>query len=136
MKIISDNEMTEGLFGQIILWIFEILPILEFYKVDVSSLNWQISTLNYGNIFPNILKYNFENNEYDTNTNIVKDKMNIVKLKYVRSLKPQYVLGDDFSKLNQLFFKYFTIPNELNEIADKLELQNFLKVEKNLPNKV
>jgi len=34
MKITSYNEMTEGLFGQVILWIFEILPILENNKID------------------------------------------------------------------------------------------------------
>ena len=58
--IISKNQMTEGLFGMVILFIFEILPILETINVDISKLKWDICTTNYGNIFPNILQYNSE----------------------------------------------------------------------------
>ena len=201
MEIVSSNKMTEGLFGMVILFIFEILPLLEKYNIDVSSLKWHISTINYGNIFPNILKYNFKNNEklnsieskytfyygndinkidittkfknlflknnkitipkgtnfnnifgdpspnknktimiyfnnilvnlineYNTYQDIVNDKLNIVLLEHLRYLNPKYVLGDNFSKLNHLFFKYFTIPNELNEIVDKLDLQKFVGI--------
>lgn len=120
MKIISKNEMTEGLFGQVILYIFEILPILEIKNINIATLNWEISTLSYGNIFPYILKYN---TKYEENNNC-----NIFELIYFKRLNLQYVLGDDFNKLNKLFFKYFTIPEEFNEIADKLELQNFLGI--------
>jgi len=121
IKIISNNEMTEGLFGQVILFIFEILPILENKNIDISSLNWDISTLNYGAIFPNILKYNAD-------LVLEQKKMLVVELKNIRFLNTQYILGDDFNKLHKLFFKYFTIPDELMKIADDLDLQNFLGI--------
>ena len=121
LKIISINEMTEGLFGQVILYIFEILPILENKNIDISSLNWEISTFNYGDIFPNILKYNAD-------VELQQKKMLVVELKNIRTLNPQYILGDDFNKLHKLFFKYFTIPPELMKIADDLDLQNFIGV--------
>ena len=35
MIIQSINNLTEGLFGQIILYIFEILPILEKKNIDI-----------------------------------------------------------------------------------------------------
>ena len=56
--IISNNEMSEGLFGMVILWMFEVLPILENNNVDISTLKWDISTSSYGAIFPNLLEYN------------------------------------------------------------------------------
>lgn len=121
LKIISNNEMTEGLFGQVILYIFEILPILENENVDISSLYWEISTSNYGDIFPNILKYN-ANEELQH-----KNKL-VYHLTQYKVTKKQFTLGDDFKKLHELFFKYFTIPNELIKIADELHLQNFLGI--------
>jgi hypothetical protein len=58
--ITSKNEMTEGLFGMVILFMIETLPIIENLKIDVSKLKWNISTKNYGDIFPYILEYNGE----------------------------------------------------------------------------
>ena len=120
MKIVSVDEMNEGLFGQVILWTFEILPILEQSNVDISLLNWEISTSNYGNIFPDVLL---------PNTNhVVSHSAQVVRLMDLRSQKPQYVLGDDFSRLRDLFFKYFRIPAELNSIACQLNLNESLGV--------
>ena len=49
--IYSNNEMTEGLFGMVLLFIFEVLPILEMDNVDVSKLKWFIQTTNYGCLY-------------------------------------------------------------------------------------
>tara|TARA_B100000963_G_scaffold361601_1_gene398037 strand:- start:768 stop:1667 length:900 start_codon:yes stop_codon:yes gene_type:complete len=120
MIIQSINNLNEGLFGQIILYIFEILPILEKKNIDISKINWEISTLSYGNIFPDILEYN---------TNYIEEnKKHKIPLDLFRLQKPQYVLGDNFHKLNKLFFKYFSIPEKLNKFANDLKLQNFLGI--------
>ena len=112
--------MNEGLFGMIILFIFEVLPILEETKINVSTLNWNISSKNYGYIFQNILEYNSEYVEKDTN--------NLIELGVLKQVRPQYVLGDNFLKLNKLFFKYFKIPTKLNNYAQNLNLDKFLGI--------
>jgi hypothetical protein len=121
MCIIDKNKMTEGLFGQVILYIFEILPILEQQNIDISKIKWDVCTTNYGNIFPNILQYNSE----FINSEEIKDR---IELDYIRSAFPQYTLGDDFNRLNRLFFKYFSIPKELDDIAESYHLNNCLGI--------
>ena len=119
--IYSNNEMTEGLFGMVLLFIFEVLPILEMDNVDVSKLKWFIQTTNYGAIFPKILEYNSEYIECDLN-----NLTNATKLFDIRKESIQYVLGDDFENLNKLFFKYFKIPQELENIANSYNLSDYL----------
>ena len=120
--IISNNEMSEGLFGMVILWMFEVLPILENNNVNISTLKWDISTASYGAIFPNLLEYN---SEYVSPEKINKNDK-IVKLFGLRKESRQYVLGDDFNKLHNLFFKYFKIPKNIQQIADQYDLNNYL----------
>lgn len=120
MIITSINQMSEGLFGQIILFVFEILPILEDNDYEVNNLLWKISTTNYGNIFPNVLEYK---------ANVIIDeikKHNVISLENLRKQRPQYVLGDNFYELNKLFFKYFNIPNEYYQYAEDLNLSEFV----------
>jgi hypothetical protein len=118
----SKNEMSEGLFGMVILWVFEVLPILESNNVDISTLKWDISTASYGAIFPNLLEYN---SEYISPEKINKNDK-VVKLFGLRKEYRQYVLGDDFNKLHDLFFKYFKIPKNIEKIADQYDLTNYL----------
>jgi Nodulation protein Z (NodZ) len=113
--------MTEGLFGQVILFIFEIIPILEKEGIDISTLHWDISTTNYGSIFPNVLEYRAEKSKDGPSA-----FQNIRNLFDVRRQVPQYVLGDDFERLNQLFFKYFRIPDALEQLANSYQLDGFL----------
>jgi hypothetical protein len=119
--ITDKNNLNDGLFGMVILFMFEVLPILEKNNVDVTKLKWDICTTNYGNIFPNLLQYN---SEY-TNPDEILEKTELLNL---RDNYPQYVLGDDFNKLNSLFFKYFTIPKELDAIAESYNLNNSLGI--------
>ncbi|MEP7321703.1 MAG: hypothetical protein ABI761_07280 [Saprospiraceae bacterium] len=100
----------------------EVLPILEKRNTDVSRLHWDIKTKIYGSIFPTILEYKAtEKLKWYTR----KTKL---QLKDLRSVQPQYTLGDEFHKLNQLFFKYFKIPDHLEEIASSFELENTLGI--------
>lgn len=119
--IYSFNELYGGLFGMVLLFIFEILPILEISSIPVSTIKWNVMTSNYGSIFPNILEYT---SEYVEHTYIKK----YLKLSDIRSFKPQFVLGDDFANLNKLFFKYFKIPREFETIANSYNLTEFLGI--------
>lgn len=119
--ITSYNELTEGLFGEVILFMLEILPILDNSEIKLENIKWDISTINYGSIFPNILQYN---SEYINPTKIEKK----MKLTNFRLIKPQYALGDDMVKINRLFFKYFTIPIEFENIANSYNLSNYLGI--------
>ena len=118
MKIVSNNEMSEGMFGQVILFMCEVLPILELKNVDVNTLQWEVSTRNYGSIFPNVLEYTGQST---TNANT-----SVVPLNNLRNLRPQYVLGDNFIELNKLFFKYFRFPKELEEKSNLPNLSECL----------
>jgi len=107
--------MTEGLFGMIILYIFEILPILEVHNINVSK--WDVSTVSYGEIFPSLLEYNsIGNDTYE------------VELFSLRNVTPQYTLGDDFERLHQLFFKYLKIPTYLTQIVDNCDLSECIGI--------
>ena len=123
--IISENEMSEGLFGMVILFIFEILPILENNNIDISTLKWSVSTSRYGSIFPNLLEYN---SEYKNIEEVSENNKQIIELFDLRNKYPQYTLGDDFILLNKLFFKYFKIPKELEEISEQYNLNDFLGI--------
>jgi hypothetical protein len=116
----STNQFTEGLFGEIFLWIFEILPILDKANIDINQLYWSITTKSYGSIFPEIL-------DYVNNDKNIKQKIDsIINFYELKKIRPQYVLGDDFVNLNKLFFKFFKIPENLNKIADSFNLNGYL----------
>ena len=117
----SKNEMTEGLFGQVLLFLFEVVPILEKENVDVSTLFWEVSTTNYGDIFPKVLEF-----RADLSKDGPSAFHNVRGLFDLRRQIPQYVLGDDFERLHQLFFKYFRIPDALELQACSYHLDGFL----------
>jgi hypothetical protein len=118
--IYSENELNEGLFGEIFLRIFELLPILENNNLDINNLYWYVKTANYDSIFPEILDYT------NDDKNIQQPMNHIINFFELRNIVPQYVLGDDFLKLNKLFFKYFKIPKQLSDVADSLSLKDYL----------
>lgn len=123
--IYSINEMTEGLFGMVILFMFEVLPILETENLNIAKLKWDIRTSSYGSIFPNLLEYN----EVSLlNTDVVEPSSVFpetnIPLFQLRTLYKQWVLGDDFESLHRLFFKYFRIPTYINAFADSLGLND------------
>jgi len=119
----SKNVMTEGLFGMVFLFFCEALPILENMKVDVNKLKWDVTTVNYGDIFPNVLEYN---SEY-VNPSDFKGVIPI-PLTYLRTQFPQWVIGDDFVAIHNLFFKYFKIPQRIYDIVDQFDLSQHLGI--------
>jgi hypothetical protein len=118
--IYSENELNEGLFGEIFLRIFELLPVLENNQINVDNLFWYVRSVNYGSIFPEVL-------DYVNNDKNIEQSMNAsMGFNELRNVLPQYILGDDFYTLNKLFFKYFKIPKQLNDAANSLCLKDYL----------
>ena len=114
----SDEYLTEGLFA-CITSLFRVLPILEKNNIDPATVSWNIATKNYGPIFPNTL-------EFKKNTVTTQEKL--IDLKEFDNLPYKVMFGDDFHDLNRLFFKYFSIPKCLNDIAISLQLQDYLGI--------
>jgi hypothetical protein len=121
--------MIGGLFGCVISYILKALPFVEEKNIDKKNIFWDISTIHYGNIFPNILEY--ENmNDYE----FIKDYESTEILDLVDvSIDPpshekKYHLGNDFIGLNKLFFKYFKIPQDIENVLKTYDLTNYLGV--------
>lgn len=115
VKIITiPEDLVEGLFGQVFLWIFEILPYLE--EQDIVP-EWQIRSKLYGDpeqgfiVIPGLLE-----------PNVLKDisgrQPRLVKLLTLRD-QGTVTLGNDWEYLSELWSKYFSIPDRIAERADR-----------------
>lgn len=114
----STQDFEVGLFC-IISYILKALPLLEYKNIDKQNIYWDVRGVCYGSIFPNILEYEMINN-YE----IIKNDENteILELEDIT----QYHLGNDFVGLNKLFFKYFTIPQDIINVVNTYDLTNYL----------
>ena len=125
----SKDTIIAGLFGCVLNYIFRTLPLFEEQNIDKRNIYWDISTIHYGDIFPNILEYENINN-YET----IKDDENTEILDLIDitvdppSDAKKYYLGNDFVGLNKLFFKYFTIPQDIMNVLKTYDLTNYLGV--------
>jgi len=107
----SPSALTEGLFGQIVLWVFEVLPKL--YENRIFP-RWQITSLKYGvepdfTVIPGVFDLN-----YDTGTVQTKD----IDLMHVRDDFAR-ILGNEWGALNILWSTYFRIPSRTVERGDQ-----------------
>ena len=110
----SPTELTEGLFGQIILWTFELLPYLEKKFIYPA---WNITSILYGEepeytVIPGVLDL-----AYTRNTTVRRE----VSFNLLREAYP-YALGDDWNYLHKLFFSYFKIPERTLKTVDSVSL--------------
>jgi hypothetical protein len=117
----TEDELKEGLFGQIVLFIFEILPYL--YSKGIFP-GWDIKSKFYGiapdyKVVPGAfdLAYIPENNP--------SDKMPLKKLR----AKHVSVLGNDWHYMHKLWNAYFKIPDSVINKADSIgDLSNSLGI--------
>ncbi len=105
------EELREGLFGQIILYIMEILPELHDKQIYPC---WEIRSLKYGSapdylVLPGVVDINYEPVEKEYRTIDLED----VRKKFIQ------VLGDDWEYMNMLWNTYFRIPERVIERADR-----------------
>jgi hypothetical protein len=110
----TPTELAEGLFGQILLWTFELLPYLEKKSIYPA---WDIKSMLYGEqpeytVIPGVLDL-----AYTPNTTTYQE----ISFNLLRDAHP-YALGDDWGYLHKLFFSYFKIPERTLQIADQIGL--------------
>ncbi len=109
----SPRDLKEGLFGQVMLFIFEVLPYLD--ERDLMP-DWAIRSKLYGDpkddflVVPGLLELNYEPGHPDGGY----QKIGLKKLRrYATS-----TLGNDWRYLNGLLLKYFRIPQRIVDRAD------------------
>lgn len=107
------RDLKEGLFGQVLLFVFEVLPYLEERGL---MPDWAIRSKLYGNpdndylVIPGLLELNYKcvASEFGHQT---------LRLKRLRRFATT-TLGNDWQYLNRLLFKYFRIPQRILDRAD------------------
>jgi hypothetical protein len=113
MKITTlPGELCEGLFGQIILWVFEVLPYLHLNHIYPE---WAIKSEIYGctphyTVLPGLLDLVYEP--------VVTE---VVTLQALRK-KHLHVLGGHWAGVSDLWHSYFAVPNRVLEAADSVAL--------------
>jgi hypothetical protein len=106
----SPQELAEGLFGQVILFVFEILPYLQ--RRDIFP-DWDIRATHYGDppnhrVIPGVL---------DLAYRVAPDAKRDVKLTLIRS-RHAHVLGNDWRRLSAIWHDYFRVPDRVIESAN------------------
>lgn len=114
MRIMSrPRDLREGLFGQVFLFVFEVLPYLDEKKIKPA---WAIRSMLYGSpendylVIPGLLELNYD---LEAPTRRTKN----VSLKRLRK-HATVALGNDWSYVSGLWEKYFRIPKRIIERAD------------------
>jgi hypothetical protein len=93
-------ENTEGLFGQIFLWVFETLPYLHEHRIFP---DWKICAAHYGQVIPGALDLAYA---------IPPGPKRDIKLAQFRS-HHRYLIGNDWQGLSALWNAYFRIPDRV-----------------------
>jgi hypothetical protein len=111
------STLTEGLFGQIALYVFEVLPKL--YQKQIFP-EWKITSLVYGKepdftVLPGVFDLNYKTRNTQTQDIDLRDL----------GLCFYSVLGNQWETLHSLWNKYFCVPPRIVECANKFgELNN------------
>ena len=110
----APGELQEGLFGQIVLHTFEVLPYL---KERGIFPDWKIASTLYGSapdytVIPGIFDL-----AYTPSPGLAKD----LQLAALRASRTS-VLGGDWQAVHELWHAYFSVPARINEAADKVEI--------------
>ncbi len=105
----GNTELTEGLFGCILLFVMEILPLFE-NRDDIIPY-FDIKSNKYGNVIPDLIK------QRNNNDDVIKKE---IWFNHVRSNENLYVLGDNFQELNKLFHKYFYVNEDIYITIDNI----------------
>lgn len=115
LRIVSSpQDLKEGLFGQVFLFVFEVLPYLD--EAGIMP-DWAIRSKLYGTaerdfvVIPGLLELNY-------NPEIPKSGFRNVSLKKLRKQRT-VALGNDWNYISELWAKYFRIPDRITERADK-----------------
>jgi hypothetical protein len=114
--IIESDYLTEGLFGQVFIWMLEILPYLD---SQGRKPEWRIRTRNYGdaatfNIFPGIIRTTYEPETGD-------DVAAFEQLCFYH----KHHFRHDFRSANKYWNTYFRFTDDVSERLEKFWQDNF-----------
>jgi hypothetical protein len=113
--VTTPDELAEGLFGQVVLWTFEILPYLRkkncFPAWDIKSRLYGIAP--YYTVIPGVF-----DEAYEVSGKDVKE----VRFSDLRRSHVS-ILGNDWHYLHQLWHEYFKIPDRILEHANTVRLK-------------
>ena len=115
INIISmPEDLVEGLFGGVFIWVFEILPYLEEQELVPE---WEIRSKLYGDpkqefiVIPGLLDSNFRRDADGR-------EPRAIKLLHLRD-QGTVTLGNDWEYLSDLWLKYFSIPDRIVKRAER-----------------
>lgn len=104
------RDLREGLFGQVLLYVFEVLPAL--HRAGIFP-DWDIRSANYGEsycVVPGVFDLAYE---------VKPCRRRNVSLKRIRDEYCE-TLGHDWPWISQLWSAYFQVPQRVVSIADDL----------------
>jgi hypothetical protein len=107
------DDLDEGLFGQVVLWTFEVLPALA--RLGVSPV-WDIRSRLYGGRDGQVLPGVFD--PVQPQDGPIDRDLSLLALR----LRHVSVLGNDWQALHGLWHCFFTVPPRILEQADALAL--------------
>ena len=115
LKITTDQDnLQEGLFGQVFLWVFEVLPYLDFHQIVPT---WEIRSKLYGEpgndfiVIPGLL----DTQQEHSSAGVEESVANLVELRE----KFPVTLGNDWDYIHKLWHQYFSIPKAVSTRADQ-----------------
>ncbi len=122
LKITCSPELLhEGLFGQVLLYVFEILPFLQEKNIYP---NWAIYASHYsgshdGRVLPGVFDIAYQENA---------EPVEELPLAYLRQHHIK-CLGNDWSSLSKLWNSYFKVPNPVKNAAEDIgDFSNILGI--------
>lgn len=112
----TSDDLEEGLFGQVILWTFELLPWLD---ARGRRPGWDIRSRLYGDppdhrVLPGVFDLAYD---IGTNSGGCRD----VSMLALR-VGAVSVLGNDWSAIHRLWHRYFKVPARIQARADEVQL--------------
>ena len=136
--IVQSDYLTEGLFGQVIIWLVEILPMFIDQKIYPHFL---VRSKNYGspsndyNIFPSILQYNYVPQmnilPYEWYNFLIKQDSEFYYISLEKLKRANKLFVPDFNIVNKNFYLFFKINediiNQLNYILPA-DMENSLGI--------
>jgi hypothetical protein len=108
--VAKPDEMYDGLFGQVLLWVFQLLPVL--YEQQIFP-DWKIQAAYYGRssdglVIPGVVDLAYE---------VEPGPKRQVEL--VRLLGHRHALGNDWYGLSAIWHAYFRVPNRIVKGAEE-----------------
>ena len=127
IKIFSNTEdLTEGIFGQCLTWLLEVLYYLE--KNNIYNINnyntkviFDINTLNNKNLIPKFIQ---PKKIYDIDKSFESIKISLKKYKIENKIGSFELNTESFEKANKIFNKYFKFNDFIIDEVNKLNINN------------